>query len=120
MPIEWSPYPASLGHHPTLFWHFARAYFRRVAEQLRMALPCRKVSKKSDIRARPQRFLLTMGRVLLLTARMVCGAAHAFDAVGCQAPCLAAWWAMDAGAEEYVMEPSSTSSPLLVIGFAGA
>lgn len=107
MPIEWSPYPASLGHHPTLFWHFARAYFRRIANWLRVTLPCRQVSEKSDVRARSRGSLLAIGRVLLLTARMGCTAIHVFSGRSSQVPCLATRWAMDAGAQQYVMEPSS-------------
>jgi hypothetical protein len=106
MPIEWSPYPASLGHHPTLFLHFARAYYRRIADRLRVALPCRQVSNKSDVKARSQGFL-TVGRVLLLTARMACSATYVFSGMSGQVPCLASWWTMDAGAQQYVVEPSS-------------
>jgi hypothetical protein len=107
MPIEWSPYPASLGHHPALFWHFARAYFRRIADRLRMALPYRQVSEKSEVRTRSQGFLLTMGRVVFLTARMACSATHVFSGMSGQVPCLTAWWTMDAEAQHYATEPGS-------------
>lgn len=105
MSVEWSLYPASLGHHPALFWHFARAYFVRIGDRLRLALPCRQTSQKNDVRARSRRFPLRVVKILILSARMTISAAHALYAASCPLPSLPVWFLLDT--EEYVMKSSS-------------